>query len=317
MNYRDLIIGIMLCTACACSKPSENESTPPPQSPNLIERIPAPNSLAQSALDTVPLIAIPSASSPSTQSGQDERIQGKVVETMNSGGYTYVSIMTSSGETFWAAGRPTPIKVGDVLDIKKSMEMTNFTSNTLNRTFESIYFVSSFNKSSPFHGKRPASKPQVSTVKNKPLKSKFPTLSAPVSKSNIGTSSPSSSSTGHTQPSKSSSTKITVSKAKGGYTIAEVFAQSSRLAGQDILVRGKVVKFNSGIMDKNWVHIQDGTGEASSRNHDLTITSDQTVSVGETVLVKGKLALNLDIGAGYKYPVIIEQATFTTSSSAP
>ena len=87
--------------------------------------------------------------------------------------------------------------------------------------------------------------------------------------------------------------------------------QARALSGQEVSVRGKVVKFNSGIMNKNWVHIQDGTGDVTAKTHDLTVTTEQTVSVGDTVLVKGQLTINRDIGAGYKYPVMIEQATFT------
>ena len=97
-----------------------------------------------------------------------------------------------------------------------------------------------------------------------------------------------------------------VKKAEGGKTIAETFAERGKLVGKEIAVRGKVVKYNVNIMNKNWVHIQDGTGAAGS--NDLTITTNDSTAVGKTVLVRGKVAIDKDFGAGYKYDVILEDA---------
>jgi len=57
-------------------------------------------------------------------------------------------------------------------------------------------------------------------------------------------------------------------------------------------------------MGKNWVHLQDGTADGNS--FDLTITTQETVIVGETVTMEGIVVLNKDFGAGYAYEVIIE-----------
>ena len=76
-----------------------------------------------------------------------------------------------------------------------------------------------------------------------------------------------------------------------------------------VILRGKVVKFNPEIMGKNWLHVQDGTGEKGM--NDLTITSAARAKVGDTVLVKGKLVLDRDFGFGYKYALIIEDAEVT------
>ena len=254
------------------------------------------------------------------------------METMNAGGYTYVSIKTASGEVVWAAGRPTAIKVGDLIDIKRDMEMKNFTSKTLGRTFDSIYFVSSLTGDAASQITYNSKSKHPDTSKPKP-KSRFPSLSAPSATSRFpslssgvhdqgstprvnmnpsrafGTGSASLSPSSHAVPSTPPSKDISVAKAEGGYTIAEIFAQSRALAGREIMVRGAVVKFNSGIMGKNWIHLQDGTGNAMAKTHDLTVTSDETTSVGQTILVKGTLAIDLDVGAGYKYPAIIERAT--------
>jgi len=101
-----------------------------------------------------------------------------------------------------------------------------------------------------------------------------------------------------------------IEKAESG-TVADIFANKDKLAGKEVTVRGKVMKFSPMIMGRNWVHIQDGTGDAASGTNDLTVTTSDSVKVGDTVLVKGKLAANKDFGAGYSYDVIIEEAKVT------
>ncbi|HET6437959.1 MAG TPA: hypothetical protein VFG59_07855 [Anaeromyxobacter sp.] len=93
-------------------------------------------------------------------------------------------------------------------------------------------------------------------------------------------------------------------------TIAEVFAQKAALAGKTVTVRGKVVKYNPGIMGKNWIHLRDGTG-TSGKDNDVTVTSQDATKLGEVVTVRGKVAVDQDIGMGTPYPVIIEDAQVT------
>jgi hypothetical protein len=98
-----------------------------------------------------------------------------------------------------------------------------------------------------------------------------------------------------------------IQKAKGGYTVEELYAKKDKLNGKKVSVRGKVVKFSPGIMGRNWIHLQDGTGKQGT--NDMTVTTNQTAAVGDTALVTGTLVTNKDFGAGYKYAVIIEDAT--------
>ncbi len=114
---------------------------------------------------------------------------------------------------------------------------------------------------------------------------------------------------GHPAP-QATAVEITgVAKAAGGKTVGEIFAATADLAGKEVLFRGKVVKFNSGIMGKNWLHVQDGSGAAGT--NDLTVTTDAVAKVGDTVLVKGVLGTDKDFGFGYKYAVIVEDAAIT------
>ncbi len=217
-----------------------------------------------------------------------DRITGKVTKTMDASGYTYVSVDVGLDNAVWAVGPQTSIKVGDAVDVAKGSQMKRFRSKTLNKVFEPIYFISSFGSTDAKTSRassgpasmptaRPASQPSSQPVKA--LNSK-PPKSAP-----------------------------DIPKAKGGYTVSEIYEKSSELTSKSILIRARVVKFNAGIMGKNWLHLRDGTGDVANKTNDLTVTSDSTAAVGQVVLMRGVLATDKDFGAGYKYPVILEQST--------
>jgi hypothetical protein len=107
--------------------------------------------------------------------------------------------------------------------------------------------------------------------------------------------------------------KISIAKATGAnaYTVQEIFANSAKLNKNKVVVRGKVVKVSAGIMGKNWLHIQDGTGSQAGKNHDLVCTSKTMAGVGDVVTVSGVLAKDKDFGGGYRYNAIIEDAAIT------
>lgn len=101
-----------------------------------------------------------------------------------------------------------------------------------------------------------------------------------------------------------------ITKAEGGKTVAEVFAEKDQLAGQQVTFRGKVVKVNANIMGRNWLHVRDGSGDEGS--NDLTVTTEGVLpEIGDTVLVTGQVAVNKDFGMGYVYGVIVEDAAVT------
>jgi hypothetical protein len=102
-----------------------------------------------------------------------------------------------------------------------------------------------------------------------------------------------------------------VEKAEGGQTVEEIYLKKAELSGKKVSVHGKVVKYNSGIMGSNWIHLQDGTGSSAEGTNDLTITTQGEANVGDMVLVSGMLTTDKDFGAGYKYDVIIEDAAVT------
>jgi hypothetical protein len=230
---------------------------------------------------------------------------GAVVETMDAGGYTYVLLDTGS-EKIWAAAPATAVKVGQRVTVPKGMMMSNFPSKTLDRTFEEIYFVGGIYPEGTM--------PLASGMGSMPQGDEHPGGDS----EHPGATGEHPGATGEHPGAGSTSGTVSgtstvvedahiegVTKAAGGYTVAEIIAQSEALNGKMVKVRGRVVKFTGNIMGTNWVHLQDGSGE------DLTITTPAVVATGDLILVEGKLAANRDFGAGYEYVAIIEKAVVT------
>ena len=90
-------------------------------------------------------------------------------------------------------------------------------------------------------------------------------------------------------------------------TIEALYQQKAELSGHQVQLHGKIVKVNNAIMNRNFLHLQDGTGKEGS--NDLTITSQDTADVGDEVVVTGIITVDKDFGAGYTYPILLEQAT--------
>jgi hypothetical protein len=97
---------------------------------------------------------------------------------------------------------------------------------------------------------------------------------------------------------------ITVEPCADCITIAKLLTDKNLYSGKKIRVKGQVTKYNPEIMGKNWIHIQDGT--SFQDGFDLTITTDEKVSVGDVITFQGKIILNKDFGYGYTYVVLME-----------
>lgn len=167
---------------------------------------------------------------------------------------------------YWIAIPTMQIDVGETVYFSKYMIMKDFKSSYNNRTFDEILFVDDARKST--------TPDEMKKIHSKALA---------IEKE-----------------------KIEIQPLADGKTIEQIFSEKSSLKGKTVKVKGKVVKFNKQIMKRNWIHIQDGTG--NENNYDLVITSDQDVKVGDIITAEGKLAIDKDFGAGYFFPVIIEEA---------
>ncbi len=206
-------------------------------------------------------------------------ISGKIAETMNSGGYTYLCI-EKDGKKTWAAIPETKVTVGENISLPPGYEMVNFTSKTLNRTFEKVIFTT---------GPTSAQSPHGASDKMS------------IHGGSMGSKSEETTTT--------ENIKVEKATVPNAYTVAEIFGKKSELDKKSVVVSGKVVKVSAGIMGKNWLHIQDGSGNAKDGNNDLVVTTQDISKVGDIVTAQGTLFKDKDFGSGYKYDVIIEEAS--------
>lgn len=211
------------------------------------------------------------------------QIQGKVLERIDAPPYSYLKLKTAQGEA-WAAVEKTEVANGADVTVKGATPMQNFESKTLNRKFDVVYFGT-------LGGGDAAPAPEMmGQGQTPPVNMAAQHAAAAAGPADVG--------------------DVKVEKATGAdaRTVAEVYAQRAALKEKPVTIRGKVVKFNADIMGKNWLHLRDGSGKADDKDNDITVTTGDTVSVGEVVVVKGKVQVEKDFGAGYKYPVIVEDA---------
>ncbi|MCI4443213.1 MAG: hypothetical protein JHC39_06865 [Lentimicrobium sp.] len=190
-----------------------------------------------------------------------------VKEVLNANAYNYL-LVTEGDKEFWIAVPKSDVKVGKTYTYEGGMEMKKFESKDLKRTFDSVFFVEGLTDPNP---------PAATETAIDPKKL-----------------------TSSTQLSKG------ITLAKGGISIFDLFSTKDKLAGKTVILTGKVVKFMPEIMNKNWIHLQDGT--SLNGFNDITITSLEKVKVDEIVTLKGKVVLNKDLGSGYKYDILIEDA---------
>ena len=242
--------------------------------------------------EAAPTPAAPTAAMPAPQNGQ--QVKGKVVERIDASPYTYLKLAAATGEV-WAAVPTTDVKVGEEVTVVGSIEMKDYESPSLKRKFDKVLFGS-------LGGGAPAPQGMAGAPGMPPpgMGGMPPGMTGGMP--DMGSQ--------HATVSQATDVgDVKVAKASGAdaKTIAEVYAQSAQLKDKGVTVRGKVVKFNEGIMGRNWLHVRDGTG-TQGKDNDLTVTTQDKVAVGDVVLVKGKVSTEKDYGMGYQYPVIVEDA---------
>lgn len=192
-----------------------------------------------------------------------------VKEVVQTSAYTYL-LLKEENTQYWAAVSRAEIEEGKTYYYDSFMEMKEFPSKELNKTFESIYFIN-----------------ELST---EPI----PTAMEMAEEQHTG------------KVTSDKNISISVTPVEGGVSIANLYKNRNDYAEKVITVTGQVTKVNTGIMGKNWLHIQDGTSDGE--NYDLTITTDDVASIGDVVIFQGKISLNKDFGYGYAYDILMEDA---------
>lgn len=189
----------------------------------------------------------------------------KVEEKIDAGDYTYLQV-NENDKTYWIAVTRMDIEVGEMVYFSQAMEMKNYKSKSLNRTFESVLFVQD---ATIFSNQQMGEDPHKNLASNK-------------------------------------NELISIETPKDGKTVEQIYNEKESLNGKNVKVKGKVVKINQNIMNRNWIHLQDGTGDETS--FDLVVTSQDVAAVGDIITAEGIVAKDKDFGAGYFFSVIVEEA---------
>ncbi len=238
-------------------------------------------------------------------------LKGKVVETTAGGGFSYILVDTGDGQ-IWVTVPEIEVAVGEDIDfvMTDSQRISNFYSKTLDRTFDALIVASGVvgkepkNTNNP-HGAAVSQAVQSSAGQEAPgsfaeaLQSEGGEMMTDPSQLNMGS-----------DKAVVPFVELHIEKASGenGYSVSELYEKSADLVGKKVMVKGQVMKVSQNIMGKNWLHLQDGTGDPAQNTHDLVVTSAEVPEKGEIVTVEGVLAANKDFGYGYKYAVLVEDA---------
>jgi hypothetical protein len=193
-----------------------------------------------------------------------------VEEILQTPSYTYLFGKVND-KSQWLATLKLDASVGNTYYYEGGLEMINFNSKELDRTFESVLFLQGLYTSEEnlLGGSNISGSPQI-------------TNSAASAISSI------------------------IEPVDGGVSIADLMANKNDYADKKVKLRGKVVKYNAGIMGKNWIHLQDGTSNGDE--NDITITTEMSAKVGDIITVEGKIVLDKDFGSGYLYKIIVEES---------
>ncbi len=215
----------------------------------------------------------PEAALPAAAAATGAALTGPVLEQLGATPYLYLRLRTAQGEV-WAAVPEAEIKDGAVVTVSNPMLMSNFESTTLKRTFDAVYF-GTLATGTP-GADLPAGHPEIGSL---------PSAAPPIE---VGP----------------------VARATGAdaRTVSETWAERAGLAGKSVTIRGVVAKYNEGVMGKNWIHLRDGSGDPAAGSNDITVTSLEVAAVGDTVTITGTVRTDVDVGMGYRYPVLVEGA---------
>ncbi len=197
-----------------------------------------------------------------------------VEEVLHTSKYTYLNV-TEDGMMTWIAIPKKEVKKGGTYYYRGGLKKTNFKSVEYDRIFETLYLVSDVSEDPGMSGLAAGGSPHGNMSED--------TGNAPIEQN----------------------TKI--EPVPGGITIAELFENRKKYEGKTVRIKGRCVKLNNMIMSRNWIHLQDGS--LKDKTVDLTITTTENIALGAIVAIEGVITLNKDFGAGYKYDIIMEDAT--------
>lgn len=204
-------------------------------------------------------------------------LEGTVAEVIQVPSYTYLRLQTASGEAWAAVGSTQAVRQGQQVRLATATEMTGFTSKTLGRTFEHIWF-------GELEGAAPSGAPEG-------LPPGHPPMGAPGSGASAA------------------GALAAVEQAGDALSlrVTDVFSERAALNGKKVRVAGVASKVTA-VQGAFYVHLKDGSG-TTGKDDDLTVITSTEVKADAKVTVEGRVALDKDVGMGTPYPVVVENAT--------
>ena len=247
-------------------------------------------------------------------------LSGTVLETQAASQYTYLRLATSNGE-IWAAVPSASLAVGAQVTVENATRMTAFESSTLKRTFDVIYFgtlaadgvqpvaARGFSPADALDSDEQDLPPGHPNIGNSELGAVQGSDALPSGHPDIGgTAASPHGSPPSAAPSELPLVAIEPARGKNAHAIVQLSAQRAQLAGQRVRVRGQVTKVTPGVQGHTFFHLRDGKPGDPGPASDLAVTSDATPERGQVAVFEGTLRADVDLGIGYKYPILLENA---------
>lgn len=195
----------------------------------------------------------------------------QLVDSLQASRYTYYKVEEGDKE-FWIATMKSSFPLNEAYVFDKGLYKTNYYSTEFDRNFDEIYLVSDLRPKQSHSSRAGNTLNQIVRFE-----------------------------TNHPVKKHQSDTSL---DREGSIKIRELISNASDYIGQEVQITAKVTKINPNIMDRNWLHLQDGSFDS----FDMVATSLEAVPAGHIVTLKAKFAKDKDFGAGYSYDFILENA---------
>lgn len=191
-----------------------------------------------------------------------------VKEAIPTSKYLYLKV-SEDGREYWVATSLKDVRAGETYYYNEALIKTDFESREMQRVFDTIYLVTQIVPESHGNNMQPVQEiaaPPESAEPDRPF---------------------------HSRPNYDKATPV---------SIAALLADPAAYKGRVVEISGTCTKVNEGILNRNWIHVKDGTADAS----DFVVTSQERVQPGEEVTLRAVVYLDRDFGAGYSYEVLLE-----------
>lgn len=225
-----------------------------------------------------------------------EILTGTVIFTETAGNYTFIELKQEE-KKLWLASAPFEVAVGDQIEYAGGVPMSDFHAKALDRTFEEILFLTNIRKvvDEPEEGAGAAVMPDDDLHRNldpqAPAGMPADDLHRNLAPQAADTALP---------------TAGEVTRAAGDLSIAELYEKRADLNGKTVSLRAKVIKVSNNIKGKTWLTLADGTGAAP--DNVLRVVTGGNAQIGQVLTVRGIVRVDVDLGAGYKYKLLIDEA---------